>query len=340
MPQKQVVKETGIKTNDFPQADHLDKVGEVACAVAESQTSDLDIENYIGLNSQGRQGRYYRHAAIVLGLIDNTGNKATLTFKGNEFIKLKKQTDIEHYLALCLHDSPVFKTTFAFIADKSPTEAELKDWFFKFYPGKKGTAVRRYTTLKNFITQSKVVSYTNDHYVISKFTGHINKTQKVQIALPAQPVSKKENRIITHEIESQLLERANLIHWKLINCVSESLRQIGLATKVFETVDLVAMKNERKTVFFEMKSINIDQSNLISQMRKAISQLLEYRHFHGTKETQLCIVTNYDIARSEYKDYMTYIEEELQIAYIFTTDFIKLKASKKSQKIIGIDLDQ
>lgn len=51
----------------FLQADDLYKVIQVAIAVNNRFTSDSDIERFIGLNSAGRQGRYYRLAAEKLG---------------------------------------------------------------------------------------------------------------------------------------------------------------------------------------------------------------------------------------------------------------------------------
>ena len=68
-----------LETSDFLQADDINKVFQVVDAVASGSTSDEDIENYLGLNSGSRQGRYYRLAAEKLGLIINFANNASLT---------------------------------------------------------------------------------------------------------------------------------------------------------------------------------------------------------------------------------------------------------------------
>lgn len=77
-----------IETSDFPQADRLQQVGEVAIAVSKGNHTDDDIENYIGLESSGRQGRYYRLAAEILGLVTNEANNAELTPVGKEYSTL------------------------------------------------------------------------------------------------------------------------------------------------------------------------------------------------------------------------------------------------------------
>ena len=74
-----------LETSDFLQADDINKVFQVVDAVASGSTSDEDIENYLGLNSGSRQGRYYRLAAEKLGLIINFANNASLTPTGQLF---------------------------------------------------------------------------------------------------------------------------------------------------------------------------------------------------------------------------------------------------------------
>src|SRR5437870_2087092 len=67
---------------DIPQADRLDKVIQVVKVIYEGATTDVKIAASIGFSD--RQGRYYRHAAEVLGLIKNDRNNASLTDLGLE----------------------------------------------------------------------------------------------------------------------------------------------------------------------------------------------------------------------------------------------------------------
>ncbi len=70
---------------DIPQADRLDKVILTAKAVSEGAATDVKIAAEIGFSD--RQGRYYRHAAEILGLIKNDRNNATITELGLELVK-------------------------------------------------------------------------------------------------------------------------------------------------------------------------------------------------------------------------------------------------------------
>lgn len=45
-----------VATADFPQADRLEQVGRVAIAIAKGNQADEEIEAFIGLDSNARQG--------------------------------------------------------------------------------------------------------------------------------------------------------------------------------------------------------------------------------------------------------------------------------------------
>ena len=75
-----------LETSDFLQADDINKVFRVVEAVSLGFVTDEQIENYLGLNSGSRQGRYYRLAAEKIGLIINSENNASLTTTGQLFI--------------------------------------------------------------------------------------------------------------------------------------------------------------------------------------------------------------------------------------------------------------
>jgi hypothetical protein len=47
-----------IRTSDIPQADKLVQVGEAVVAVSKGKRTYDEIEDFLGLNSEGRQGRY------------------------------------------------------------------------------------------------------------------------------------------------------------------------------------------------------------------------------------------------------------------------------------------
>lgn len=74
-----------LNSNEVPQADMLHDVIKLVEFVQHNPGStDSMIAGYI--NKGKRQGRYYRHAAQLLGLIVNDNNSANLTTEGSYFL--------------------------------------------------------------------------------------------------------------------------------------------------------------------------------------------------------------------------------------------------------------
>jgi len=140
-----------LETSDFLQADDINKVFQVVEAVASGSTSDEDIENYLGLNSGSRQGRYYRLAAEKLGLIINFANNASLTPTGQLFsnYSLNNRALLAQNLIASL---PVFSTVISHFRTSGQIKIEdLRAYFISIYPGEESTASRRFSTFMNYI---------------------------------------------------------------------------------------------------------------------------------------------------------------------------------------------
>lgn len=140
-----------LETSDFLQADDINKVFQVVDAVASGSTSDEDIENYLGLNSGSRQGRYYRLAAEKLGLIINFANNASLTPTGQLFsnYSLNGRALLAQNLIASL---PVFSTVISHFRTSGQINIEdLRAYFISIYPGEESTASRRFSTFMNYI---------------------------------------------------------------------------------------------------------------------------------------------------------------------------------------------
>src|SRR5687767_11420464 len=135
-----------VATTDFPQADRLLQVGDVATAVRAGQRSDQGIEAAIGLDSNARQGRYYRRAAEILGLITTRQNSSGLTELGLEYTRLGTRSARLSFLARCLTETPVFSSALKYVLAHRPTDKQLLLWFKNFYPGSENTAGRRFST--------------------------------------------------------------------------------------------------------------------------------------------------------------------------------------------------
>lgn len=335
-----------ITTADFPQADRLTQVGLVAEAISHGHHTDDEIEQYIQLDSGGRQGRYYRQAAVVLGLISNDKNYSILTVLGQEYSEISTDTARTDFLARCLMDTPVFHHALQYIYNNMPSEVQLKAWFRQYYPGANGTADRRFSTFMNYLRDSKLVVGEKGVYKLAKYSGSI--TKKPQIPGQTSIGSKKpltgltprseapsthSQGIIQIDVDTQKLERANQIHWRLIDAKSSFLTSIGLTPKEHVQIDLFS-ENSNDFIFYEMKSVNDQSSNLLAQLRKAVSQLYEYRYIYGQPLARLCIVTNKGIPSKE-KWLLDYLAKDRSIAYEWTEDFQNFQSNNDSKILTG-----
>lgn len=140
-----------LDTSDFLQADDINKVIKVAEAVNNGYHSDDSMENYIGVNSAGRQGRYYRLAAEKLGLVDLSGNNyTTLTQNGRYFLSLQPQ-ERAVYLRSAILNLPVFIEASIFISENGSHISKIRTWFINKYPGEYSTADRRFSTFIKYM---------------------------------------------------------------------------------------------------------------------------------------------------------------------------------------------
>ena len=331
-----------VNTEDFPQADRLTNVGQVAVAISQGKSSDTEIESFIGMNSEGRQGRYYRKAAEILGLVATHENSSSLTPLGLEFVDLNTATERSDYLAKCIVETPVFQGALNYINTNSPTQTELNGWFASYYPGALATAIRRRTTFQNYLLEAGLVGQIGDKFHILKFAGGLKllttsnyqeeKVKYIQGNLPSQPKATVKSKS-TYDFDALKLERAKLLHWKLVDGKAKALIRAGIEPATLGPIDLFA-KKEAELVFYEMKSIASSGENFQSQIRKAISQLYEYRYLAKEPSARLCIVTSSEIPK-DLSWMKAYLPADRLVAYEWTSDFDKFQADESSRKILG-----
>lgn len=329
-----------VQTADFPQADRLEQVGGVATAISKGWHADSDIEDFIGLDSGGRQGRYYRLAAETLGLIQNSQNHAVLTPLGDEYAKLTTKAAQKEFLAQCLLETEVFQTGLQYIQDQKPDYAKLQTWFKGYYPGAAGTAGRRFATFFSYITDTGLVGLSGSGYVVKKFQGAVVKQKsKSTTTLAGKAATKTTTNappmsgtgVIQFEVSEQKRERANHTHWKLVAAKSAFLATKGLPAFENPQVDLFSRAGS-DVVMYEMKSVA--SSNLHAQARKAISQLYEYRYIFSEPSARLCIVTNTPISKADAW-LVDYLAKDRLIAYEWTEDFSQFQCEKSSVPLLG-----
>lgn len=140
-----------VDTSDFLQADDIFKVINVPLAVAQGIVTDDAIESFIGANSYGRQGRYYRLAAEKFGLIVNANNNSSLTICGSRFVSLRENQRIP-FLAEQMKSMPIFSIAIERLRNMPYDKTDLKKWFLSTYPGSNITAERRYSTFHKYLS--------------------------------------------------------------------------------------------------------------------------------------------------------------------------------------------
>jgi hypothetical protein len=329
-----------VTTGDFPQADKIMQVGEVARAVKAGNQTDKDIEKYIGLASQGRQGRYYRLAAQILGLVVNQNNNSVLTELGEEYATLTSVSARREFLARCLVETTVFAAALSYIRQQSPTNAQLRVWFRNYYPGEKSTADRRYSTFVAYLQEARLVEDAGSQLRASGVSVAVLKQHKtIKTGIAGKPVNKTfiegsssgAKQTIKIEIDAQKRERANQTHWNLITAKTAFLTSRKMPAEENYLIDLFSTVNG-DTMIYEMKSLS--GMNLSSQVRRAIAQLYEYRYIFSIPTARLCIVTNAQIAKSDGW-LIDYLAADRQIAYEWTTDFSSFECAPNSKSLLA-----
>ncbi|PGS53856.1 hypothetical protein [Bacillus sp. AFS041924] len=101
-------------------------------------------------------------------------------------------------------------------------------------------------------------------------------------------LNKSREDYISSELETNIKrERANNIHQLLVQTMAQVLNNNNLLPLENKFIDLYTNKDDLWYIF-EMKSITVENES--SQIRKAVSQLYEYRFLHQLREAMLCIV--------------------------------------------------
>lgn len=143
-----------------PQADELSKVILTVEAVFNDNKTDFQIADYVGFTD--RQGRYYRAAGELLGLIQNTNNNAELTSLGNEVIVLDDENRIKKIKDLLVSNA-LFSEILKFIETKSTkeeigaTRTELIEFLLSIIDGADSTILRRFNTIINWLLSTSLI---------------------------------------------------------------------------------------------------------------------------------------------------------------------------------------
>lgn len=142
---------------EIPQADELDKVILTAEAVFNDNISDQQIADYVGFTD--RQGRYYRLAAEILGLLLNLNNKAELTTIGKELVELDNEHRLKKIRKI-ISTNPFFSDLLRFIESnrEGANRREILNYLIENVDGAESTITRRISTVLSWLTHIDLVN--------------------------------------------------------------------------------------------------------------------------------------------------------------------------------------
>lgn len=343
------MEEKKLPPSEIPQCNTPEKLKKVVIAVSQGITDKKEIERYAGFKSKKpRQAGYYLDLAELLGLI-NRPQFPELTQTGRQFAALRSDKEHNIYLKKCVLNVDIYTRSLNYITNNNPNKSELYNWFRKQSSLKSvTTADRRCQGMTSFLMQTGWIKIVEGHYETIDFTSPIVTNQNTsgnkewKIILNGSELNQKKiweseesskKTDFTYNAEEQKWARET--HLRLVDAKSRFLKQRNLAPIENKFIDLWTEVNGT-TVLYEMKSIFIssDKNNTVSQIRKAVAQLYEYRYRIEQPTAKLCIITNSIIPNWLGK----YLVNDRKIAYQWTTDFESFTAFDGTYRLLAGEL--
>ena len=349
-----------IPRDQIPQADVLNEVIRTVEAVAGGAETFQDIASILG--KVERQGRYYRLAAQIIGLLDNHDNRAYLTEAGSQFIAAST-LDRPELLRQAVLNTRLFQRFLLFLEaqPQGATRREVENFLAAVTQTTPAMIERRTSTVIAWASAVGIIQRHEDRYVpqfdmeaSGSFIPNIRELQRAPYletsaqavmevqdttepllpragdlheyqAVEARTTSAVED--ITVLVNAAARERANDAHRQLVNLVASRIRRAGGIPRSNRFIDLAARINDRPLIF-EMKSTTDD--NTRSQVRSGLSQLFEYRYLQALPDAVLVLVLERPLEAGTgwLRDY---IEKDRNILLLWDGDG-DLYASEETQR--------
>ena len=319
-----------VPSDEIPQADSLIDVVRTVIAVSQGSTTFQHIAQAI--NKVERQGRYYRKAAEIVGMISTPNrNRSILTPLGQAFVQ-RDPTLANPALLQGVLNSRIFQRVIPYLESKENTGVSRQE-FEAFLDatadlGTSEMAHRRISTVISWLLDLGIIQLANSRYVLSTTTinqrldnvgfdnsdepllpnpNDLNEYNTVQ-----QRSTSAREAIVTYR-DSVALERADNAHRSLVNLTSERIRNAGALPKYNQLIDL-ATHIDGTDFIFEMKSTTV--TNEKSQMRAGLSQLYEYRFLQNKPAAKLVLVIENLLSSKEIWR-QNYLEQDRDVYLIW-----------------------
>ena len=318
-----------IPKEDVPQADKLDIVLDVVEAVDNGRTTFQQMASVIG--KVDRQGRYYRRAAEILGFIRNTANHSQLTQLGREYLD---GTGVEQkeLLARAILSSRTMLRVVPFLEGhpNGVTRTELENFLLAVTGTTQSMVHRRTSTIVAWLGAIGVIEARGKKGPNQKIflTSLPNNVELLEYDADDEPMFPRSYALKEYEevskkirqrtgkierfVDEAKMERANHIHQHLVNLMAERIKAANSVPKQNRLIDLSA-EIQKEIFLFEMKSTTVD--NVRDQVRKAVSQLYEYRYLQDVT-ANLVIVLD-ECPKGEEGWIIDYLREDRNIMLVW-----------------------
>jgi hypothetical protein len=290
-----------IQSEDIPQADVLDDVVRTVEAVGSGARTFADIARALG--KVDRQGRYYRKAAEILGFIRNDNNRSVVTARGRAF--LDNPPERAQRLAEAVLKSRLIQRVIPYLESKGShgvSRAQMES-FIEEVTDPVGASMipRRVSTVLSWLERIGMVREHKGRYSLrGRLPAGVD---IVEYDAPDEPLFPKKYALDEYKsvagkvreakgyinvlIDDAARERAEDSHRMLTELVAAKVRAASSIPKSNRYVDLSAVIRD-DLYLFEMKSTT--DNNVHSQIRRAISQLYEYRYLQEVPAAKLVVV--------------------------------------------------
>lgn len=270
-----------IPSSDIPQADVLADVIATARAVNNGASTFQDIAQAI--EKVERQGRYYRRAAEILGLIRNHRNHAELTSFGEQFFAADLQDQTELLKSAVLHAS-IFQRIIPFLENfpYGVTRDEITS-FIENVTEPVGPSMigRRVSSIIGWLQYLDIIYLGNGVYRLNlpafsdlppiEYSADEPLIPNVRQMRDYEIVRERTldaRSVVSYWRNAIAMERANQAHVGLVNLIASRIRASGVTPRYNQLIDLAARVNNVPYIF-EMKSTTAE--NYRSQIRRGMS---------------------------------------------------------------------
>jgi len=188
-----------IPSREIPQADSLDTLERAINAVANGAKTFQQIATTLGYGE--RQGRYYRLAGELLGLLEKPAeNYSRITSLGKSFIGARGKRKAE-ILAVALMNSRLFQRTISFLQStggRGATRTDLKGFVATLTETTPNMVERRVSTIVSWLRSAGLVTHENNRYVLGSLPPTIQIVNYPEVDEPLRVLSArlKKNRIL------------------------------------------------------------------------------------------------------------------------------------------------